>query len=405
MMDVGQLWRKRMGDFVKEALGYMRYVANSGTVMFLVFAFIGVAYYYSQLLEKLSRTYPVEWGIALVFSLLLTAGNVRTFLREADLVFLLPVEGRMSRYFRSSIQYTFAIHALYVFLVLLVAWPLYTHRMAERAEPFLLIFVFLLVLKLVNLLGKWQEMRLQERGERLAHMLIRLGANAAVVAVLFTRGFLLESVLAALVFLLVAFFYYRKLRDSYINWEHLVHTEKRMQAKFYSFINQFVDVPHLQHRVRRRSWAAGVADRLAFVQQNTYVYLYSKVFARSDLLPMVLRLTVIGWLIIALIGDDWGKVVAYLIVLSLTAAQLSTLRQYYRYVFWTHIYPIRPEQRIEAVVRVVFVLLLVQAGILYLAILVPFTAGWHMLLAPVLGVLFSYGYTYRMLRKKLYASE
>lgn len=401
MMDIRRLWNQRMGAFTKEALGYTRYIANSGTIMFLVFAFIGSAYYYSQLLDKLPRTYPIEWLIAFLFSLLITGGTVRTFLKEADLVFLLPVEARMGPYFKSSIRYTFVFHAVYIFLLLLAVWPLYTHRMGERAEPLVLLLVYLLMLKLVNLLGKWQEQRLREQGARIIHIFVRWLANAAVLFVLFSQGFMADSIIALLVFLVAAFFYYRALSRESIHWEHLVWTENRMLARFYSFANQFVDVPHRQNKVRRRSWAANAVNRVAFKQKNTYMYLYGKVFARSELLPMFLRLTVIGLLIIGSIQDEWGKVAAYFIVLSLTGTQLSTLRQHYRHVFWTHIYPVPLVARREAVVRVVFVMMLVQAAVLYTAVFVPFSAGWHLMAAPLIGIVFSYMYSFRMLRGKL----
>ncbi|MED0681197.1 ABC transporter permease [Aneurinibacillus thermoaerophilus] len=401
MMDARHLWRRRIEAFQKEALGYARYVANSGMIAFLVFAFILAAYYYSQALGKIPRSYPVEWLIAFLFSVLMTAGTVRTFLKEADLVFLLPIESRMGSYFRASIIYTLFWHTLYIFLFLLAVWPLYTHRMGEKAESFLALLVFSLVLKGVNLLCKWQEERLREQSRRALCMLVRWIANAAILFMLFSHGFIPVVMLVTGAFLLAAFFRYRGLAHQTIHWERLVQIEKRMQARFYTFITQFVDVPHIANRVQRRSWAAAWADQLPFTRGNAYAYLYRKVFARSDLLPMFLRLTVIGWIVIAFIGEAWGKVAAYFIILSLTGAQLSMLRQYYRYVFWHHIYPVPVGTRQDAVVRVVFMLLLVQALVLYTAVFIPFMPGWHWLAAPVIGVSFSYVYSWRVLRKKV----
>lgn len=400
-MDVRRLWNERVGAFTREALGYMRYIANSGTIMFLVFAFSLAAYYYGQLLTSLPRTYPVEWLIIFLFSLLITAGTIRTLLKEADLVFLLPLEGRMRPYFNGAIVYTFSFHAVYSFLLLLAVWPLYTHRTGERSEPFVLLLVFILVLKLVNVLGKWQEMRLRERQARAMHMLLRFVANAAVLSILFTQGFTLAVLLAVLAFLAAAFFYYRMLSRGQLHWEYLVQKEKQARGRFYSFVNQFIDVPHMENKVRRRTWAAMLVNRIAFAQRNTYVYLYGKVFVRSDLLGMCLRLTMIGLLVTSLIYDIWGKLAAYFIVLALTAAQLSTLRQHYRYVFWTHIYPVSREARGDAIVRVVFTVMLIQATVLYAAVLIPFVPGWHWAIAPVIGIGFSYVYSHRILAKKL----
>lgn len=400
-MDVRRLWNERVGAFTREAFGYMRYIGNSGTIMFLVFAFILAAYYYGQLLSSLPRTYPVEWLIVLLFSLQLTAGTVRTLLKEADLVFLLPLEGRMGPYFTGALAYTFTFQAVGSFLLLLAVWPLYTHRMGERAEPFVLLLLLILAVKLANTVGRWLEMRLRERPARAVHMLLRLAANAALLSVLFSLGFHPAVLLAALAFLAAAFFYYRLLSKKQLHWEYLVQAEKRARGRFYSFVNQFVDVPHMENKIRRRAWAAALVDRIAFTQRNAYVYLYGKVFVRSELLSMCLRLAVVGLIVIALIQDVWGKLAAYFVVLALTAAQLSTLRQHYRYVFWTHIYPVPGEARRAAIVRVVCIALLVQAAVLYAGMFIPFVFGWHWTAAPLIGAAFSYVYSQRILAKKI----
>jgi ABC-2 type transport system permease protein len=401
MMNIEQLWKKRAAHFWVECLRYSRYIGNSGTVTFLVFAFIVGAYYYGQMLHRLPTSYPVEWGIAVLFSLLLTVSPVRTFLREADLVFLLPVEWRMHRYFRSSIAYSFLLQGLYIFIVLLAVWPLYTHRMGGKAEGFLYVLLFLLVVKLANVIGSWQEQRLRERSARSIHAFIRWIANLAVALVLFSQGFQPWLLAALLTFLVAAFFYYRMLARNYLNWEHLVQREKEALARFYSFVNQFVDVPHMQNRVRRRALFANVVNRLAFTRENAYRYLYGKTFVRSDLFGMFLRLSVVGLLIIWSIPGDTGKTIAYAIVLYLTGIQLSALRQHHRYVFWNHIYPVPAGWREDAIVRLIFLLMLIQAAILYLAVLLSLSPGWAMALAPVLGVAVAYVYSHKVLKRRM----
>jgi ABC-2 type transport system permease protein len=46
-------------------------------------------------------------------------------------------------------------------------------------------------------------------------------------------------------------------------------------------------------------------------------------------------------------------------------------------------------------------MMLVQAAVLYTAVFVPFSAGWHLMAAPLIGIVFSYMYSFRMLRGKL----
>ncbi|BAU26406.1 ABC-2 type transport system permease protein [Aneurinibacillus soli] len=401
-METKALWNKRMGAFLTEALGYLRYVGNSGAIGFLVLVVLTGAYYYSRLLKQLPDTYPFEWGIGLVMAYLLTRGQVRTFLKEADLVFLLPLEPRMKPYFRSAVLYSFVFQAAGIMGTLLVLWPLYRHRMGESALSFGSILVVLLVLRLLNTAACWQEERIVEAREIALHRFVRACANAAIVLVVFVRGFVLPSLLIAAVFIAAAAWYYRHTMASRtVNWERLLQTEQALSSRFYSWMNQFVDVPYEFSKVRRRDWVALFADRLSFTSRNAYMYLYAKTFVRSELFAMALRLTVIGGVIIMAMDGALAKWITYVLVLGVTAVQLSSLLRYHRYTFWTHIYPLPPVGRREAVERVVGIALLVQSFFLDVALFVPFSAGWHLFAGPVVGLVLAYGYSRIVLRRRL----
>lgn len=401
-METKALWNKRMGAFLTEALGYLRYVGNSGAIGFLVLVILAVAYYYSRLLKDLPTTYPFEWGIGLVMAYLLTRGQVRTFLKEADLIFLLPLEPRMQPYFRSAVLYSFVFQAVGIAGSLLVLWPLYRHRMGEVSLVFGSVLAVLLVLRLLNTAACWQEERLAEPGERMLYRWIRACANAAIVLVLFVRGFVFPGMLGAVLFIVFAAWYYRRMFTvRTLNWERLLQTEQALSARFYSFMNQFVDVPYEFSKVRRRAFVAVFAERLAFTPRNTYTYLYAKTFARSELFAMVVRLTIIGGVIIMTVDGTLVKWVAYVMVLGVTAVQLSALRRYHRYTFWAYIYPLPQDLRKEAVERVTGMVLFIQSLLLDVALFVPFSAGWHLVAGPFAGVAVAYGYSRIVLRRRL----
>ncbi|WCN38006.1 ABC transporter permease [Aneurinibacillus uraniidurans] len=401
-MEIKALWNKRMGAFLTEALGYLRYVGNSGAIGFLVLVVLTGAYYYSRLLKYLPDTYPVEWGIGLVMVYLLTRGQVRTFIKEADLVFLLPLESDMKPYFRSAVLYSFIFQAAGIAGMLLVLWPLYRHRMGEAALSFGSVLLVLLVLRLLNTAARWQEERLSESREVMWYGLGRTCVNAAIVLVVFVRGFVLLSLLGAVVFIAVAAWYYRHtLVSRTVNWERLLQTEQALASRFYSWMNQFVDVPYEFSKVRRRNWAASLVGRLSFTSHNAYIYLYAKTFVRSELFAMVLRLTIIGCVIIMVIDGSLAKWITYVLVLGVTAVQLSSLRRYHRYMFWAHIYPLSLDGRREAVERVVGIVLLIQSLFLDIALFLPFSAGWHLLAGPVAGLVITYGYSRVVLGRRL----
>ncbi|WCK54406.1 ABC transporter permease [Aneurinibacillus sp. Ricciae_BoGa-3] len=400
-MSVQQLWKQRAASFWGEALQYSRYIGNSGTITFLVFAFIAGAYYYSVFIRWLPQAYPVEWGMAAVFAFGLSFGSVRTFLKEADTVYLLPLEWKMGAYFRLSIRYSFILQALYLFGLLLVVWPLYRHRMADHAWPFIALLLYLLFLKAGNLLASWQEQRLREQGMRRLHFLVRLAANYAVAAVLFSRGIGTEIAILTLVYFGGGWAYYRLLERKYINWQQLLAAEGKAKSRFYFFINWFVDVPGIETRVNRRPILSSLAGRTPFMQKNTYAFLYGKAFVRSDLPGMLFRLAVVAILLIWLVRNPWGKVLVYAIFLYASAIQLATIRQLHRYVFWHHVYPLPQGLREEALVRIVYRVLLVVAGVLFVPValmagnLLPAAA------AAAIGVAISYLYSHSVFLRGL----
>ncbi|WP_027416444.1 ABC transporter permease [Aneurinibacillus terranovensis] len=401
MMSPVELWKKRAGLFWKEALRYFRYIGNSGTLTFFGFAFIVGAYYYGQLLKWLPTDYPVEWGIAFVFSLILTISPVRTFLKEADLVFLLPVEWRMDGYFRHSLRYSFIFQAIYIVMVLLVLWPLYTHRMGPNAMPFYALLVFLLIIKGANLLAAWQEQRLREGRHITFHVIVRFAATLSVMLVLFCRGVYMEVAVLSLIYLGGGWLYYRLLGKRYVNWEQLLTAEKASLARFYHVVNWFVDVPGMETRIHNRPLFPSFVDRLAFEQKNTYTYLYGKTFVRSDLFGMVVRLTLVAFLLIWAIPGDVGKGIIYVLFLYMTGVQLSTLRQYHRDSFWGHIYPLRERFRKEALVKIIYRVMAAQTAVLFIVLLVTGMRIGPGLAALLIGFGISYGYSHKIFVKRL----
>ncbi|MEX2103732.1 MAG: ABC transporter permease, partial [Bacilli bacterium] len=153
MKDIQHVWKKRSGLFWKEAVGYLRYVFNSGFLVFLMFTFIAGGYYYSRMINDIPKSFQSEWIITAILSFLVTFGSVRTFLKQADYVFLLPLEWKMAPYFRSSFLYSYVFRAFIVLFAFGLLQPLYNHRFSEGGLQTGYIFGMLLTLTFINLLA------------------------------------------------------------------------------------------------------------------------------------------------------------------------------------------------------------------------------------------------------------
>ncbi len=92
MIDIKELWSKRQAQHFKEINRYLRYMLNDHLLIALLFLGGGGAYYYNYWLQDVPKDFPYAIIIGLVLGIILTGSRVQTLLKEADLVFLLPIE-------------------------------------------------------------------------------------------------------------------------------------------------------------------------------------------------------------------------------------------------------------------------------------------------------------------------
>lgn len=119
-MNAQSLWQERVQTYWREAGRYLKLIGNSGFLFTVYFLFIVGSYYYQQILEQLPAEFPTVELFTVVFLLILTRSRVRTFVKQADVVFLLPFEAKMGDYFRSAIRYSFFMQVGIIFIVLLL---------------------------------------------------------------------------------------------------------------------------------------------------------------------------------------------------------------------------------------------------------------------------------------------
>ena len=96
---------------------------------------------------------------------LMINSSIRTYLRPADTVFLIPQESRMKKYF-STAWFSGVIYKIIgLGLVMLILWPLYI-RDDVSPKPPLATFVVLTLFKLLSSFGGWKEQfyGVKERG-------------------------------------------------------------------------------------------------------------------------------------------------------------------------------------------------------------------------------------------------
>jgi ABC-2 type transport system permease protein len=374
-LEVHKLWKQRFGRYAKETIGYWQYAARSNFIGFMLFLVIISSYYYAKTLQQLPTDYPYLWVVQLVLAPLLVWSPIRTLIREPDRMFLLRAELRMGGYFRKAFQYSLAIQSFTIFLAISALLPLYRHCEGMAAQPFLLLLLFLLIVKAAHLLAGWHESRFADRRLRIATAMFRWAATILILWLLFAREVWLSGTVI-LTAVLIWFLATRNASAYMVGWDYLIEKEKQQQAKLYAFFNWFIDVPQLPSRIRRRGWIANVTRWFGYNQANTYLYLYTKTLLRTELFGIVLRITLIGIIAILFIGSYAASAVTLLVITLISTVQLSALGQAHRYTFWLETYPLDENRKAGSITWIIWVTLFLQTCILAVALLIRAPAAY-----------------------------
>ncbi|NSL52006.1 ABC transporter permease [Calidifontibacillus erzurumensis] len=405
MIDANKLWKERFQYYLKDTRRYLRLIFNDHLKFVLLFAVGGGAYYYQNWLKTLPEDFPAAFIIAFIIAIFLTKSPIRTFLKEADLVFLLPVETKLKPYFIKSIIYSYMLQFYILLVILAVLGPLYLSQQDASINHFIFIAILVFVIKAVNLIARWfVQISADERllkFDQAARFII----NFAFVYVALIGDSFLITAGCVLLFIMYVFYAYSMKKGKGVKWELLVELEAKRMMTFYRIANMFTDVPKLKEQVKPRNWLNWMANRLPFSQSSAFSLLYLRTFQRSsDYLGVYVRLIVIGGLLLYFLPISFGKMFVVLFFLYLSGFQLLPLYRHHAMKIWIHLYPISSEQRRVNFLQLIFRLQVFKSVVLALVVLIT---GDFLLSCIVLGagIIFSYLFTFRYVNKKLISQE
>lgn len=394
MFDDKKLWKERAGGRVKDLGRYLRYIFNGHLVIVLLFLIGTGAFYYQKWIVTLPAGFPAELIIAILIGLLLTYSPVYNFLLEADQVFLIPLEDKLKGYFLRSGVISLVFQGYILLMVLAVLMPMYAHINSTGFRLFFPFLAALLIVKAWNMAVDWRIHYFVQPSVNRWDMVVRYFLNAAFTYLLLKQA----NLIFLLLMVVVMAFYYRsffvRTRNMGLKWDILIDGEEKRMASFYRLANMFTDVPQLKATVKRRKWLDILINRIAFAEDKTYLYLFSRAFLRaSDYLGLFIRLTVIGALGIYFISFGLGQLLLSILFLYLTGFQLLPLWNHHQNKLWVDLYPVSPKSKLAAFHQLMMVILLVQSVIFALFILIK---GEILIALLVLlsGAVFSFLFVY-----------
>jgi len=366
-MNLRELYVKRRGQFWGEILPYLGYVIQSGVAVVFLFVLIAFAAWYTALLQQVPPDLPIRWIMLIILVPLMINSSIRTYLRTADTVFLIPQESRMKEYFRMAWFSGVVYKIIGLALVQLILWPLYI-RSDVSPKWLLATLAVLVVFKLLSSYGSWKEQLMVSRNAAAAYRALRW-----VVTALSLAAWLWHPAGRALIFMaLLALTYVAALSvpvKHRVAWERLIAVEKRQASRVMMVLSWFVNVPQREQRVHARKWLSGWGKGLAWNKESAYRFLLIKSLTRSDILGILIRVGLLGAFLVWATRDSLSSAIVYLISVMIIGLQLSSLRKLHPESFWLHVYPLPQGTRRDNEGKLIFQVQLFWAVLLWLPLI------------------------------------
>ncbi|WP_231893399.1 ABC transporter permease [Rossellomorea aquimaris] len=402
MNNVESIWKKRIVEYNQELQKYLKYMFNDHLLFVLIFALGGAAFTYNQWVKTLEPTFPAPIIMAVILGVLLAWSPVYTFLREADAVFLLPLEGRLSGYFTKNIWISFMFQSYIQLLVLAALMPMYVAVTGSTFKRFFPLLAFILALKVWNLYVRWFMLRFQEKEAHWMDSLLRVLLSGAIVFLVLSGAPYWMTILIGIIMLLYALYFYQTSKTKNLKWDLLINLEQQRMLIFYRIANMFTDVPKLKGRIHRRKWLDGLV-KTPFSEEYTYRFLYLRSLVRtSEYSGLYVRLTLIGAVLIYTNQSLLVGVLTAVLFLYLTGFQLIPLFKRFDYKIWVLLYPVSRELKKSSFQKVMNQSMMLQAVVFSLPFLIKgmlLECVITLLLGLSFSLLFSQYYLVQRLKK------
>ncbi|WP_088042464.1 ABC transporter permease [Bacillus sp. EAC] len=400
MKNVNELWLKRFRDYIKELSKYSRYILNDHIKFVLVFAFGGGAYYYQQFLKTMSPNFPAELVISILFSLLVSTGQVMTFFKGPDLLYLLPLEKRMKVYFiRSYItSYMAQIYLLLIFLG--IAYPIYKKFLLGETTSFIIFILIIFLLKGYHLFISFVHTSNKGILNWGFDYCVRFLSTFFFLFSLLNKWYSLIILLPILLLATYAILIQTISLNKRVQWERNVKLDTTRLSNFYRFANMFTDVPSIQQQVKRRRWADPLINKIK--TNNAANYLLIRTFIRNgNYLSMFIRQLLVGAFVIYLVPTFVGKLIIGFIFLYLIGIQNMTILKQYNYHLLWKIYPYTNVGNRKSISTLLYILLIICTLVFSIIALIMLKSIVSFALIVIVYTLFSVWFIKFYVRKRL----
>ena len=369
MSNIENIFANRRKKEQELKLTYSKYIFNSHLIMFLIIVLGAALINYSKWIAVASQfeLYSVFIAASLAFSYYLISTKIKTYIKEADAVFLLPLEKYYKNVGRKSVINISVVHIIAFVIFYFAVKPITSIiGTVDRIAICLLIMVILLN----NLLKYFQIIHYKEL--IWVKILQFIVGFIQIISVFIVNTYILVTDLVGIIALSYSIYYILKnagnVRNAddkekfVVKWTEAAEYDKHRMESYLKFVNMFVDVPLSGVKVARRKYFDAILPKLTkdnFTKENSFKYYYYRVFLRQEnTVFLALRLMLLAGLIIFSFKNPYVSAVAIISYSYLTIIQLVPLYKQMSNNIWHSILPVDESIKIGSFKKLLMVVML-----------------------------------------------
>lgn len=359
MSNIENIFSDRRKKEQELKLTYSKYIFNSHLIMFLIIVLGAVLINYSKWIAIASKVelYSVLIAATLAFSYYLVSSKIKTYIKEADAVFLLPLEKYYRKVGLKTVINSTVVHIITVIIFYFATMPI-TNLIGNIDR--LSIIMLLIVIIWNNLLKYLQVIHYKEIIWTKLLLFIVIFMQLLVI---FFDDIAIRIIYLISIIVLAVFTYYimknagNKLNDKdqekyVVNWNQAADYDKHRIESYLKFVNMFVDVPLSGVKVARRKYFDVLLPKLTkdnFKEENSFKYYYYRVFLRQEnTVYLALRLMLLAALVIFSFKNTYVSGLAIISYSYLTIIQLVPLYKQMSNNIWHSILPVNEDIKIKS---------------------------------------------------------
>lgn len=381
------LFNRRYKAIRKEKSYYNKFIFNGHFTVFLLILLGAFIFGYGEWLQHIPQhiDYALFASIAVA---LVSLFPIRTLLKDADKIFLLPFEKHMKDYMQVSLIYSYSSRIFLQVILLIILFPLF-YKLNDNHFAFYIVFaISAIIFPYLGLLVKWQWLKLNLSSWTINLLLFVLFGITFYLILRFHNYFAIIFIFIVGVLLLILKLNSKK---QLFPWERMIAIEQQKHTNYYKFVNMFTDVKHLRESAVRRSYLDFILPTPKgnkFNENRMYLFLFVRSFVRGrDAFSIIFRLVIIALVLMLWLSNPIVSLIIGSLFMYITLLQMAQFYTQQAYGLWPQVWPVSDTKVIKGYeqflyrlmigVGIIFtILFVIKHPTLFFFALLFFIVGW-----------------------------